>query len=437
MATAAVIGLSAGKRLLSSSFYYSDIAEKLSYGNDYGLGHHQVFSSKKVIMAKKESSDRPSFLSNRRSRSIRALREHADTACDPSTADVGLEKLDRLEEERPSLELSVDALILLQKSMLEKQWNLSTEEVVTDRKLKDTREKIQFACSATSARKRRFDSRKKVVNRNHSTTELGESKQAKTTISPELLRNRPKGYVRGVTSEQLLTHSEVVQLSKLIKIGLLFDERRSRLKERLGCEPLEEQLASSLGISRTELRSKWIESSLALDKLAMSNVRLVMSIAQRYDNMGVEMADLIQGGLIGLIRGIQKFDSSKGCKISTYVYWWIRQGVARAFFENSTTVSLPTHLHERLNLIRGAKLKLKAKGLTPSTETIAACLNMSQQKVRNATEAVTRVFSLDRDAFPSLNGLPGETLHSYIADDRRENDPWVRVYGQTLKDRFV
>lgn len=228
MATAAVIGLSAGKRLLSSSFYYSDIAEKLSYGNDYGLAHHQVFSSKKVIMAKKESSDRPSFLSNRRTRSIRALREHADTACDPSTADVGLEKLDRLEEERPSMELSVDALILLQKSMLEKQWNLSTEEVVTDRKQKDKRNKIQFACSGTSARKRRFDSRKKVVYRNCSTTELGESKQAKTTISPELLRNRPKGYVRGVTSEQLLTHSEVVQLSKLIKIGLHFDERRSR-----------------------------------------------------------------------------------------------------------------------------------------------------------------------------------------------------------------
>ncbi|KAG5559091.1 hypothetical protein RHGRI_008869 [Rhododendron griersonianum] len=403
MATAAVIGLSAGKRLLSSSFYYSDIAEKLSYGNDYGLAHHQVFSSKKVIMAKKESSDRPSFLSNRRTRSVRALREHADTACDPSTADVGLEKLDRLEEERPSLELSVDALILLQKSMLEKQWNLSTEEVATDRKLKDTRNKNQFARSGTSARKRRFDSRKKVVNRNRSTTELGESKQEKTTISPELLRNRPKGYVRGVISEQLLTHSEVVQLSKLTKIGLHFDEQRSRLKECLGSEPLEEQLASSLGISRTELRSKWIESSLALDKLAMSNVRLVMSIAQRYDNMGVEMADLIQGGLFGLIRGIQKFDSSKGCKISTYVYWWIRQGVARAFFENSTT-------------------------------TIAACLNMSQQKVRNATEAVTRVFSLDRDAFPSLNGLPGETLHSYIADDRPENDPWVRVYGQALKD---
>lgn len=67
-----------------------------------------------------------------------------------------------------------------------------------------------------------------------------------------------------------------------------------RLKERLGCEPSAEQLAASLGISRSVLQSKLIESSLAREKLAMSNVRLVMSIAQRYENMGAEMADLVQ-----------------------------------------------------------------------------------------------------------------------------------------------
>lgn len=67
-----------------------------------------------------------------------------------------------------------------------------------------------------------------------------------------------------------------------------------RLKQRLGCEPSEDQLAISLKISRAELRSRMMESSLAREKLAMSNVRLVMSIAQRYDNMGAEMADLVQ-----------------------------------------------------------------------------------------------------------------------------------------------
>lgn len=71
-------------------------------------------------------------------------------------------------------------------------------------------------------------------------------------------------------------------------------EWHSRLKVRLGCEPSDDQLAVSLRISRAELQSKVIECSLAREKLAMSNIRLVMSIAQRYDNMGAEMADLIQ-----------------------------------------------------------------------------------------------------------------------------------------------
>lgn len=212
------------------------------------------------------------------------------------------------------------------------------------------------------------------------------------------------------------------------------EERKSRLKERLGCEPSDEQLATSLRISRAELRSRLIESSLAREKLAMSNVRLVMSIAQRYDNMGAEMSDLVQGGLIGLLRGIEKFDSSKGFKISTYVYWWIRQGVSRALVENSRTLRLPAHLHERLGLIRNAKVRLEEKGITPSVDRIAECLNMSQKKVRNATEAIGKVFSLDRDAFPSLNGLPGETHHSYIADIHVENNPWHGVDEWALKD---
>lgn len=133
------------------------------------------------------------------------------------------------------------------------------------------------------------------------------------------------------------------------------------MKDRLGCEPSDEQLAISLKMSRAELQAWLMECHLAREKLAMSNVRLVMSIAQRYDNMGAEMSDLVQvyfpnlslvlsffffffslnkdiffffvcflfptlkGGLIGLLRGIEKFDSSKGFRISTYVYWWIRQ----------------------------------------------------------------------------------------------------------------
>nr|XP_004307835.2 PREDICTED: RNA polymerase sigma factor sigA [Fragaria vesca subsp. vesca] len=439
MATAAaVVGLSStGKRLLSSSLSYSDITDKLFYLNDHGFVNCQLSSTKNVVTARKSSSkySNSRFPSSNRhhEQSIRALQEHADTASAPSsTTHQLLEEYTDLEEESSDLEYSVEALLLLQKSLLEKQWNLSFEKKLSTRKITDN--KIPVTCSGVSARQRRMSTKRKAFSKNTSELQPSTNKYCRATISPSLLQNRTSGYVKGVTSDHLLTHTEVVRLSKKIKIGLSVEEHKSRLKEKLGCEPSVEQLATSLRISRTELQSKLIQCSLAREKLTMSNVRLVMSIAQRYDNMGAEMADLIQGGLIGLLRGIEKFDASKGFKISTYVYWWIRQGVSRALVENSRTLRLPTHLHERLGLIRNAKVRLEEKGITPSIDSIAESLNMSKKKVRNATEAISKVFSLDRDAFPSLNGLPGETHHSYIADNRHENIPWHGLDELALKD---
>ncbi|KAE8687332.1 RNA polymerase sigma factor sigA [Hibiscus syriacus] len=430
MATAAVIGLTTGKRLLSSSFCYSDISEKLSYAGDYGgFSYYLTAPTKSTIVAKKSSNCSQSLpSSDRRSKSIKALKEHVDTASIASTADPLFGGSDDLEEESYDLDYSVEALLLLQKSMLEKQWTLSFESPI-----RKADEKVPVTCSGVSARQRRVSTRRKILSQ-YKPMMQPNVKQVRSLISPELLRSRSKGYVKGVVSAELLSHTEVVRLSKKIQAGLSLEDQRFRLKERLGCKPSDEQLATSLKISRTELRSILLECSFARDKLAMSNVRLVMSIAQRYDNMGAEMPDLIQGGLIGLLRGIEKFDSSKGYKISTYVYWWIRQGVSRALVENSRTLRLPTHMHERLGLIRNAKSRLQEKGIVPTIDRIAESLNMSQKKVRNATEAVSKVFSLDRDAFPSINGLPGETHHSYIADNHEENNPWHGVDEWALKD---
>lgn len=424
MATAAVIGLSGGKRLLSSSYHYSDIVDKFSNASDFASTQYHLPPSKSPILAKKSSKYTPTFPSSEsQNHSIKALQENvvADSEqwfqVDVETSAIG--------------NYSLEALLLLQKSMLEKQWGLSFErEVLThDSRREKIRKKVAVTCSGVSARQRRVNIKRKTTTKTASAM-----MQLRSIISPELIKNRSKGYVKGVVSEELLSHAEVVKLSGKIKAGLSLEEHKSRLKERLGCEPSDDQVATSLKISRAELRAKIIECSLAREKLTMSNVRLVMSIAHKYDNMGAEMADLVQGGLIGLLRGIEKFDSSKGFKISTYVYWWIRQGVSRALVENSRTLRLPTYLHERLSLIRNAQHRLEERGVTPTIDKIAKCLNVSQKKVRNATEAITKVFSLDREPFPSLNGLPGDTHHSYIADKRLENIPWNGVNEWALKE---
>ncbi|GJR81136.1 RNA polymerase sigma factor sigA [Tanacetum coccineum] len=421
MATNAVVGLTAGKRLLHSSSYYSEVNEKLSCSNNLGF----IFvPATNIIVSKKTSKYSPSLVNSRDTQPIRAVKEHVDTTIDHPSTDHWVQTFDYFDED-------VDALLLLHKSLLEKQWTLSTEEITTTEK---TSQKVHVTGSGISARRRRIIAQNKKPTVNSSASKSAGSKQLRSIISQELLQNCQKGYLKGVKNDALLTHAEVVALSDKIKIGLQLEEERSRLKERLGSEPTEKQLAAALKISRVELQTKQIECTLAREKLALSNVRLVMSVAQKYKHMGADMSDLIQGGLIGLLRGIEKYDSSRGHKISTYVYWWIRQGVTRTFFENSKTLRLPTHLHERLSAIRNAKAKLERKGISPSIDRIAETLNMSRKKVTNATEAVCKVYSLDKAAFPSLNGVPGETLHSYIADDCPDNNPWHGIDEGALKD---
>ncbi|XP_076927890.1 RNA polymerase sigma factor sigA-like [Bidens hawaiensis] len=410
------IELSTGNRLLASYSFYADTTDKLSCRIDNN-GFTFVFV-KNVITAKRSSNYNPSPISNRDKQPLNA--NHAATDANVSSCtDQRVRIIDHFETQGPKHELSVEALLLLQKSLLEKQWKISTERNINTEK---NSKKIHVTGSQISARRRRIDAREKLkkclsVNKDVSVELL------KSSIDTDLLQNQFKG----IKNEVLLTHSEVNVLSKKIKVGLLLEEQKSRLKKKLGYEPSEEQLATSMRISRTELRTRQIECTLARQKLTLSNVRLVMSIAQKYDNMGAQMADLIQGGLIGLLRGIEKYDSSRGFRISTYVYWWIRQGVSRALMENSKVLRLPTHLHERQSAIRNAKIKLKEQGMNPSVDRIAESLNISSKKVINATQAITKVFSLDR-------GQPGQTLDNDIADNCMENDPWHGVGEKALKD---
>lgn len=221
MATTAVVGLSTGKRLLlGSTFYYSDLAEKLGCASPDPVSHH-IASTKNTITAKKS----PNFFSNQRPRTGRALVNV--TAPSPCTLEQWLVQSSSEEDSDP--EYLVDAVLLLQKSMLEKQWSLSSEMTKAEVVLEASAdEKIQVTCSGTSARRRRLDTRKKFLGKRNATSKDNTSNQWRSTITPDLLQNHGKGYVKGVVSEELLTHTEVVQLSQKIKTGLFVEEQKSR-----------------------------------------------------------------------------------------------------------------------------------------------------------------------------------------------------------------
>ncbi|CAL5010372.1 unnamed protein product [Urochloa decumbens] len=436
-ATPAVIGLSAGNRLLSASFGGGTAAD---LAPPDALQFAPAAPKLVVVATHRASASSASSSSARHARAhaVRALRNHSAPALaappppeDPAALAPELDIMDSAF----GFECSLEAIVLLQRSMLEKQWELPFDDDVSSTDGEEEHhpgESLAAARAATavvvarsgvSARQRRMSGRRR-----------GAGRRSSVAISPELMQSRNRIYLRGTVSKELLTHKQVVHLSKKIKDGIWLQHQRSKLKEKLGNEPSYKQLAQSLRISAPELRARMRESFLAREMLTMSNIRLVISIAQKYDNLGVELADLIQGGLIGLLRGIEKFDASRGFRISTYVYWWIRQGVSRALAENSKTFRLPTYLHERLIAIRSAKYALEDQGIAPTVENIAESLNISERKVNNATEAVNKVLSLDQQAFPSLNGLPGETLHSYIEDENVANDPWHGFEERYLKD---
>ncbi|KAL6840784.1 hypothetical protein ACP4OV_029310 [Aristida adscensionis] len=435
-ATPAVIGLSAGKRLLATSF---GGAADLAPADAHPSLQFAPPPPKLTVVAHRPSSASSPHVGgsspagHARAHAIRALRNHSAPALAPPPPSPPSEPAAPAPGSA-EFESSLEAIVLLQRSMLEKQWELPFEDdlffFAEDDKEHDEeygheeghKAAVVVARSGVSARQRRMSGRRRCGGRKS------------VSISPELLQSRNRIYLRGTVSKELLTHKQVVQLSKKIKDGIWLQHQRSKLKEKLGNEPSYKQLAQSLRISAPELRARMRESFLAREMLTMSNLRLVISIAQKYDNLGVELADLIQGGLIGLLRGIEKFDASRGFKISTYVYWWIRQGVSRALAENSKTFRLPTYLHERLMAIRCAKYTLEDQGIAPTVENIAESLNISEKKVHNATEAVNKVLSLDQQAFPSLNGLPGETLHSYIEDQNVANDPWHGFEEGYLKE---
>lgn len=344
----------------------------------------------------------------------------------------------------------------LKRSELESQW------ACTDEHNHITHREMRHECGRLSARQRRFLARKQgicssralhgmptqclvdakssqtqcYVNATSASSASSSSKVAKESLLEALQSVNTIGFMRSRTNRALLTKEEETLLSKKMKVGQNLRAVRKKLIKTLGHEPSDELWALNVKLPYRELQSKLIEADKARDLMFLANLRLVISVANKYSRFGISLADLTQEGAAGLLKGLEKFDYTKGFKLSTYVHWWIRQGVTHALGEHSKTVRIPRYMHAKLTLVNRTMAKFKEEGIRVSVKSLSKALNMSDEIVSVVLKASKRMTSLDKPKTWGSIYPEGDSMHNYIADPCSENNPWNLVDNMFLRDHL-
>ena len=259
-----------------------------------------------------------------------------------------------------------------------------------------------------------------------------------------------RSYLRDIGRVPLLSHQQEITLGRQVQELMALEERERELERQLGVKPNQEQLAEAAGLAPAVLRRRLHAGRRAKERMVAANLRLVVSVAKKYTKRNMELLDLIQEGTIGLVRGVEKFDPTRGYKFSTYAYWWIRQGITRAIAEKSRTIRLPIHITETLNKLKKGQRELSQElGRTPTVTELAAAVELPEEEVKDLLCRARQPVSLETkvgdgddtellDLLAGGGALPEEMVDGEClkGDLRNLVEQLPETQSQVLKMRF-